>query len=344
MAHWTDGPEYAPHERPDVFVAPEAADLAGPVQDATPTAPAPADQGMPDYADPTAAVPLEGLAPPVTDVRDPHEPFDVASTPMAGWSPTSTLPTNPLVAVGGPASGAPTAAPSPLAPPPHAASPPPALDAAPPRPQMGPDGFPVVAPQGGWGAVHGPHGPRPQEQWAPGRPFPATEAPPTSHVPGPPPVWPPQQPQPPGFGQQPAPWPGQQPHPGQQPWQPGGPGFQPVSIAAMAKGATPGVLICLGLGALVQPLALALLIVASVLASRIRYRTTTIARLFTVSIGAVMALGLVTMVIGRGSFDPFAWYEASAGWAGLANLILVVATPLIVGEALRRGEPPQDRP
>lgn len=338
MAHWTDGPEYAPHERPDVFVAPDAADLAGPERDAAPDASVPADRGAPEYAVPSAAVPLEELAAPVTDVRDPQKPFDVASTPMTGWSPTSAVPTNPLVAVGRPETSAPPVSQPPPLPQTHP------LDQAPPRPQMGPDGFPVVAPQAGWGAVHGPAGPRPHEQWAPGQPFPAAQAPPTSNVPGPPPVWPPPQPNPPGFGQQQAPWPGQQPYPGQQPWQPGGPGLRPVSIGAMARGATPGVLICLALGALVQPLAVALLVVSSVLASRIRYRTTTIARLFTITIGVVLALGLITMVTGRGTFDPFAWYEASAGWAGLANLILVVAVPLIVGEALRRGEAPQDRP
>ena len=41
MAHWTDGPEYAPTERPDVFDEPDAPQLghADPEPDAAPRPP-----------------------------------------------------------------------------------------------------------------------------------------------------------------------------------------------------------------------------------------------------------------------------------------------------------------
>ena len=108
----------------------------------------------------------------------------------------------------------------------------------------------------------------------------------------------------------------------------------------MAREATPGVLIPLGIGAILSPVAIPLLLVASVLATRIRFRRPVVARAFNLLIGLTMTLGLVTSFGERGSFDLFAWYDASAGWAQLACLALFVAVPLIVGEGLRRGERP----
>jgi hypothetical protein len=106
MATWEDGPEYAPLVRPAVFDQPLVAPLAvpPPVQQLASLAP----KDRPRFADPPVAVaPLAALVPPVTDVRDPQQPFDVVSSALttdSGWGgvhwspPTGTPVTIPAVA------------------------------------------------------------------------------------------------------------------------------------------------------------------------------------------------------------------------------------------------------
>ncbi|MFP5416404.1 MAG: hypothetical protein ACLGHZ_05945 [Actinomycetes bacterium] len=315
MAHWTDGPEYAPVERPDVFVEPDAAPLAAPPTDAadTPDGP-PRDaaavvaEGRPDYA-PVDAPPLAHLVPPAPPGRDPREAFHVASTPMTARTPQPA--------------GALTSAPPPDAPPPTGLP----VDLPP----------PVWTPAhpSAWGAAHAASTPRAQPAWTPNQPFPDPHLAPPSHLPPPPHAWPPPVVNPAGF-----------PPAGPPPWQqdpsPGPGAFRPVTFGDMVRASTPGLLICLGIGALVPPLAIPLLLVASALASRIRQRRQVVARTFSIAIAAAFGLGLVGMVVFRGVFDVVDWYDAATGWAQLASLVLLLAVPAVVGDSLRRGEPPED--
>lgn len=258
MAHWTDGPEYAPTERPDVFVEPDAAPLDTPdpaPAQAAPTASAP--EAAPQYARPDAPA-LEALVPARDPERDPREAFDVASTPLTTW-----------------------AAPAPL--------PPPEVQPLPMPP-------PAALPPGAWGHAHAP------------------------------------QVNPAGF-----------PQPGPPPWQPPPPQpeLRSVPFGEILRGATPGVLIALLLGGIIHPFALALLILASVLATRIRYRRRLVGRLFSGAIMGSFLLGMAGLFGLTGSFDVIGWYDASTGWAQVACLVLLVVVPLVVGDAMRRGEEPE---
>jgi hypothetical protein len=106
MATWEDGPEYAPLVRPALFDQPLVAPLAmaPPVQQMASLAP----KVRPLFADPPVPVaPLATLIPPVAEVRDPQQPFDVVSSALttdSGWGgvhwspPTGTPVTAPLVA------------------------------------------------------------------------------------------------------------------------------------------------------------------------------------------------------------------------------------------------------
>lgn len=300
MAHWTDGPEYAPVERPDVFVDPDAPPLGpstSPSAAGTVTV-AGAGPTPPAFTAPDAP-PLATLIPDEAPRRDPLSAFDVAATPMTSWSSRPLAP--------------PEGEPVPLAP---------------------PEGVPSATTA--WGHVHGRQG-LPAEHppaWAPDRPFPLGPPPAPSNVPDPAPTWPPVQINPGGF-----------PQPGPPPWlQPEPPRpFEPVTFGGMLRNATPGVLICLGLGLIVGPFSLALLVIASVLATRIRYRRRVIGRVFSSAIMFSFLFGMAGMIGYQGTFDAVGWYEASTGWAQFACLVLAVAVPLIVGDAMRRGEPPEGR-
>lgn len=300
MADWTDGPEYAPTERPDVFVEPDLAgvpDLAPEEGHAHPAASAEEPGTRPDFAGPEAA-PLDAVVPPAAPSRDPLEAFDVASTPMTSWSPRTAPPPE----------GEPVA----LAPPPGGPS--------------------------AWGHAHAPAGPgrpaSPPPAWAPQDPFPTGGPPAPHHVPGPPPAWPPAQVNPDGF-----------PQPGPPPWQQPVPAphhFEPVTLGAIARNVTPGVLVCLGVGAVVNPFSVVMLVVASVLAARVRYRRRLIGRLFSWGVLGAFALGFVAPFTQPGSFDPLTWYSNATDVAQLVDLALFVVVPLVVGDAMRRGEDPEE--
>ncbi|GAB2588850.1 MFS transporter [Microlunatus antarcticus] len=86
MATWEDGPEYAPHERPQYFAdAPVA-----PLEQAPPAA-RPADgqpTSRPHFDEPSAPVAaLATLVPEPPDERDPHLPFDTVTTTLTSESP-----------------------------------------------------------------------------------------------------------------------------------------------------------------------------------------------------------------------------------------------------------------
>jgi hypothetical protein len=110
MATWEDGPEYAPLVRPAAFDQPLVPPLATapPVQQMASLAP----KARPLFAEPPVPVaPLTTLIPPVADVRDPQQPFDVVSSSLTsdtGWGgvhwspPTGTPVTAPPVAASWP--------------------------------------------------------------------------------------------------------------------------------------------------------------------------------------------------------------------------------------------------
>ena len=59
---------------------------------------------------------------------------------------------------------------------------------------------------------------------------------------------------------------------------------------------------------------------------------------------AVLVASLLDMLATSGRFDLFSLPEYAHVWAGFADLGLLIAVPLIVGEAMRRGEQPEQVP
>lgn len=85
MATWRDGPEYAPHERPEAFVDPRTAPLAAPVS-APSLATAPAEEPL--FTPPQQPTPdLASLIPSAGAGRDPRLAFEVISTPLTSTTP-----------------------------------------------------------------------------------------------------------------------------------------------------------------------------------------------------------------------------------------------------------------
>ena len=296
MADWTDGPEYAPHERPGAFVAPMAAPLsqAEAPHTAALTAVAPATPA-PTYVAPSAPD-LARLIPPPPDTRDPRTAFDVAASPLGGVEnpaeptrrPEEPFPSavSPVAATG---SSWPPPAPSPSWPPP---------EAWPPGPVSAP-ASPAALP----------------EQRGPYAPLPSVNGPGVA--------------------------PGQ---PGGAPWQAQQRQYSQVTLQQMLKAATPGVMIALALGALITPLSAPLFLVAWALSTRIRYRRATIQRTFLVIAVIVLAISLFSMAAETGGFDLFSLPGYAQPWARLADFALFLTTPLLMGQALRNREPPEEMP
>lgn len=332
MADWTDGPEYAPHDRPRAFVAPAVAPLSE--ADAAPSPmPAVADRtatfggAPPSYTNPDAAPALAALVSPPPQPRDPHEAFDVVGSSMTAWSGSpddadgqvrERRPEDPFP---GSATIVASVAPPPPARQPSVADWPPPAPAPLPQPPFGQPmaGHPM--------AVQGPYAPVSTFPPAPGFPPPAGYPEPTGH---------------------PAPPPGTQGYPhypgygGPAPWQPQPQPTRPVSLGTVAQACTPGVLICLALGLLVQPLAAAMFLVAWALSTRIRYRRRTLSRTFLVVACALITVSLLDMLGTQGEFALSLLPIYANNWSTLAHLVLLVAVPVIVSQALSRGEPPQD--
>lgn len=161
MAKWTDGPEYAPLARPEVFVAPDTAPLPGEPDAAAPVTPEVA-RPLPTFTPAAQGVALTALEPPAAPARDPQQPFEVVSTPMTAWQPvppaeTSSLPVERVAT--------------------------PSL----PQPTMGPDGFPRLDGGSAWRGAHSstthPTAPTP---WTPQQPFnPSAWPPPAASPPAP---------------------------------------------------------------------------------------------------------------------------------------------------------------
>lgn len=99
MANWTDGPEYAPVERPAAFQSPDVAPLESPAPAVSAVATAPVE--APRFEAPSSPAPdLASLVPVGGPQRDPRQAFSVAQAAMtsssawtAAHSTAGTLPT-----------------------------------------------------------------------------------------------------------------------------------------------------------------------------------------------------------------------------------------------------------
>jgi hypothetical protein len=105
MASWTDGPEYAPAERPAAFVAPMAEDIAA----APPAAPPPQElpSAEPSFIAPQEPAPdLRELVPSAAPGRNPNLAFESMSTPITATESTiERRPEEPFNAPGPPLNG-----------------------------------------------------------------------------------------------------------------------------------------------------------------------------------------------------------------------------------------------
>lgn len=99
MADWTDGPEYAPAQRPDVFAAPDAPALEG-APDVTPAPIAAPAEPPASFALDPGVVDLASLAPASGVTRDPYVAFEASALPRAA-SDVARDPRQPLRSTGG---------------------------------------------------------------------------------------------------------------------------------------------------------------------------------------------------------------------------------------------------
>ena len=294
MATWEDGPEYAPHERPQYF-----ADAPLPPLEQAPPVARPADglpASRPHFDHPSSPVAaLATLVPEPPDERDPRRPFDTVTTTLtseSAWGPTGSssgtaavTPTEPF-----PTAPHPAAAPVPGVPPVRAS--PPGAGAPWPVPeQPAPAGpvRPVAAPA--------PTGPPPQDPYA--YPAPGT------------PSW---------FAPPPTTY-GEQRQPGR------------VDARRLVEGATPGLCICLALGGLIYVLAPIMLIVAVVLSTRVQVAQRAVRTAFRIAAGAVGFFAVVGLFRSVFDGDPWwgfvAGWSAVICWVMLGVLLLVVWQALI---------------
>ena len=314
MATWEDGPQYAPDERPSAFRAPDTAPL-----DAAPPVPAPS-AGLP--ADPPSGydVPqtpgraLRDLAPQRVDVRDPQQPFSVASAAMtsSAWGAAhsagsvaaiATAPMQPIVVSGtgaGPM-GTPAAVGGSVASPASAAAPGPAAAPASVA-TIDPSAFPPPA-----------AGSLPVGTFAPPPPG---AAPVHGHFPAPgTPQW---------FG------------PGQAPAQP----RIEASLANDLRAATYGLLITLLVGGLIPFVAPATLGVAAWLAGRVRFRRDLVRKVFLGAVALVMVALLVPLL--SGSVDAEEMWNTAGFVACLASWVVAAFTLLQQHAGIEAGEQPAE--
>lgn len=299
MADWTDGPEYAPLERPDGFVPPAIGPLESPISVAGPLPQAPESQ--PDYDLSRDAVPLDRLAAPAGQARNPFDSFGITTTPL-------------------------TVAPEAF----------PNVPTAPIQLSMAASSAASLPQPSAWGAVHTSQaGPRQHGPWAPRQPLalhdrtpvqlPPPEVPYSAPHINPQPFAPPQtQPWDAPFG---------------APSQP--PPAAPVTLRSVLLAATPGVLICLLLGGIIAPVAIWLMFVAHALAGRIRYRRMFLSKAFRFVEAATAILGALTLFISYGTLDLMLLLDAWSGWAQWGDGALIVVVLLSVYFALRDGDRPE---
>lgn len=294
---------------------PEYAPLERPAEFSSPAAD-PLDEGpapvpaapqppvdRPAFTGPAAPVaPLAALVPVPADLRDPQLPFAVVSSNLTSGSAWGSAHQAP-----------PAAPPFPAAPFPAA----PALPTAPAFPSA--PGFPP--PQG--------------QSYPPVQGYPPAAA------------WPP----PPAV---PAPWPGGAPPPpspfpapGTPQWfGPGAYAEQPVPGRVGPRqvwdAATPGLLIVLGVGAIISVLSPLLLVVAFVLAGRVHVARAAVRRALGISLGAVGFFGLVGLTQDLLGFGE--WWRFVGIWSLLLCWGMLVTVTALVYRELRRPAGPPSTP
>lgn len=123
------------------------------------------------------------------------------------------------------------------------------------------------------------------------------------------------------------------PPPGAQPLATGSVGLKEVIAAT-----TPGVIICLLIGAVIYILSPVTLVVAAVLVRRVRVEAGLVRLMIGVGLGIVVLVTVVSTLSVTFGFSD--WWDGIA-WAGMfVSWALVVAIPLVVLRALRRGDLP----
>jgi FtsH-binding integral membrane protein len=100
--------------------------------------------------------------------------------------------------------------------------------------------------------------------------------------------------------------------------------------------ATPGLLICLGVGGIMWSLAPVLLVVAFVLTGRVKAARDQVRQAFAIGLGLVGVLALIKLF---NAFDFTDWWHFIGWWSLVVCWGLVVSTVLLVRSALRSGAP-----
>lgn len=188
-----------------------------------------------------------------------------------------------------------------------------------------------------WSAAHtAPAGALPAPAWTPEQPF-AGSAPITGSIPAPLPTQARVSANPPPF-----------PEPGTPAW------FAPpdatqryqappqVGLGQVVRAITPGVLITLAIGAVLNSLSLVMLGLSFALATRIAYRRAHVRNLYLVAAGVAALAGLYILLF-EGFYLDWAW-EYASGAAQLVCWLLPFALGLVVAMALGKGERPGGRP
>ncbi len=111
-----------------------------------------------------------------------------------------------------------------------------------------------------------------------------------------------------------------------------------VTITQIWRAAGAGVMIPLIIGIFMPWLSILMLAVSFALSARIAYRRAAIRRAYFAALIVMGVLGIMSMM--STGYDSDVLFESLSGSAQLACLILPVVIGLIVGGALRAGEPP----
>ncbi|MCC6496863.1 MAG: hypothetical protein IT193_11485 [Propionibacteriaceae bacterium] len=111
-----------------------------------------------------------------------------------------------------------------------------------------------------------------------------------------------------------------------------------VTIGQIWNASTAGVMIPLIIGIFLPWLSILMLAISFALSARIAYRRTAIRRAYFAAMVVIGLLGLLSMT--STGYDSDVLFDSLASGAQLACVVLPVAVGLIVGGALRAGEPP----
>lgn len=191
----------------------------------------------------------------------------------------------------------------------------------------------TVTSGGGWSSGSPTSGQSAAPQRAPELPFNAPGPSLSGYLPAPPTLQPTAQVNPAPF-----------PAPGTPQWFAPPPGTRvpeappPVTIAQIWQAATAGVMIPLIIGIFFNWLSILMLAVSFALSARIAYRHAAVRRSYFAALIIIGVLGMISML--STGYDSDQLFESLSGGAQLACLVLPVVIGLIVGAALRAGEPP----